>query len=408
MKKRLQYKLLILREFYYAGTLSCAELSTRIGKSIPFTGQLLANLVGEGTVVENGLAPSAGGRRPAMYSVKPDAMYVIAVAMDQLVTRVLVMDFENKPVMPLQQEELKLADNPEALVHLKALIERAIKKAKIPKKKILGVGIGMPGFIDPQKGVNYSFVSIDDNSISGYLNKELDVPVYIDNDSSIIALAEQHFGAAMGVGNAMVVNIGWGIGLGLILNHQLYRGGNGFAGEFSHIPFFDNNKVCSCGKKGCLETETSLKVILEKAEQGLKRKSTSAFLKKDFRTGSIEKDWQAIVKAAQMGDEYVVKLLTAAGYDIGRGVAVLIHLFNPELIVLSGRGAQAGRIWQAPVLQAVNEHCIPRLVGNTVVKMSTLGHKAELIGAAALVLENLSKTKRIQSLKTISPLPNTV
>ncbi|MCF3111035.1 ROK family protein [Niabella sp. CC-SYL272] len=408
MKKRLQYNLLVLKEFYYAGALSCAELSIRIGKSIPFTAQLLANLVAEGTVLENGLAPSAGGRRPAMYSVKPDAMYIIAVAMDQLVTRVVIMDFENKPVMPLLQEELKLADNPEALDHLKALVEDTIKKAKIPKKKILGVGIGMPGFIDPQKGVNYSFVSIDDNSISGYLHKELDMPVYIDNDSSIIALAEQHFGVAVGVGNAMVVNIGWGIGLGLILNHELYRGGNGFAGEFSHIPFFDNNKVCSCGKKGCLETETSLKVIIEKAEQGLKRKDASAFLKKDFRTGSVEKDWQAIVKAAQMGDEYVVKLLTAAGYDIGRGVAVLIHLFNPELIVLSGRGAQAGRIWQAPVLQAVNEHCIPRLVGNTLVKMSTLGYKAELIGAAALVLENLSKTKKIHPSKTIAPLPNTV
>ncbi|MBZ4189697.1 ROK family protein [Niabella beijingensis] len=393
MQKKIHYKKLVLREFYYAGSLSCAELSTRIGKSIPFTTQLLSDLAKEGVVVEDGLAPSNGGRRPVMYSVKPEAMYIIAVAMDQMVTRVAVMDFDNKPVMPLLQEELKLADNPEVLLHLKVLIEGAIKKAKISKKKVLGVGIGMPGFIDPQKGINYSFVSVDDNSISGYLQKELDVPVYIDNDSSIIALAEQHFGAAMGVGNAMVVNIGWGIGLGLILNNQLYRGGNGFAGEFSHIPFFDNNKVCSCGKRGCLETETSLKVLIDKAEQGLKKRASSAFLKKDFRTGSMERDWQAIVKAAQQGDEYVVRLLTGAGYDIGRGVAVLIHLFNPDLIVLSGRGSQAGRLWQAPVLQALAEHCIPRLVGNTLVKMSTLGHKAELVGAAALVLENQARMK---------------
>ncbi|MBZ4189694.1 ROK family protein [Niabella beijingensis] len=402
MQKRVHYKRLVLREFYYVGSLSCAELSTRIGKSIPFTTQLLSDLAKEGVVVEDGLAPSNGGRRPVMYSVKPEAMYIIAVAMDQMVTRVAVMDFDNKPVMPLLQEELKLTDNPEVLLHLKVLIEGAIKKAKISKKKVLGVGIGMPGFIDPQKGINYSFVSTEDSSISGYLQKELDIPAYIDNDSSIIALAEQHFGAAMGVPDAMVVNIGWGIGLGLILNNQLYRGGNGFAGEFSHIPFFDNNKVCSCGKRGCLETETSLKVIVEKAAQGLKRKTTSAFLKRDFRTDSIEKDWQAIVKAAQQGDEYVVRLLTGAGYDIGRGVAVLIHLFNPDLIVLSGRGSQAGRLWQAPVLQALAEHCIPRMTKNTMVTVSEIGYQAALVGAAALVAENLITERRLINNKTVA------
>ncbi|WP_300600222.1 ROK family transcriptional regulator [Niabella sp.] len=393
MQKRLQYKHSIFREFYYAGSLSCAELSARIGKSIPLTTQMINNLIEEGVVEENGLAPSNGGRRPAMYSVKPDAMYVVAVAMDQMITRIAIVDFHNKPVGVVAQHELLLAHNPNALQQLKTLIEQAIKKSKIPKKKVLGVGIGMPGFIDALQGINYSFFPNESKSIANYLDDALGIPVYIDNDSSIVALAEHRFGAAAGSRNAMVVNLGWGVGLGLILNNQLYRGENGFAGEFSHIPFFNNNKVCSCGKKGCLETETSLKVIIDKAEQGLKRKDVSTFLKKNFRTGSVEKDWQAIVKAAQVGDEYVVKLLTAAGYDIGRGVAVLIHLFNPELIVLSGRGAQAGRIWQAPVLQAVNEHCIPRLVGNTLVKMSVLGHKAELIGAAALVLEHLSRSK---------------
>ncbi|MCF3111038.1 ROK family transcriptional regulator [Niabella sp. CC-SYL272] len=401
MQKRLLYKHAIFREFYYAGSLSCAELSSRIGKSIPLTTQMLNNLIEEGVVEENGLAPSNGGRRPAMYAVKPDAMYLVAVAMDQLITRIAIVDFHNRPVSAVAQHELPLANNPNALQQLKTIIEQAIKKSKIPKKKVLGVGIGMPGFIDALQGINYSFFPNESKSIAGYLSHALGVPVYIDNDSSIVALAEHRFGAAAGTRNTMVVNLGWGVGLGLILNNQLYRGENGFAGEFSHIPFFNNNKVCSCGKRGCLETETSLKVIIEKAEQGLKRKSTAAFLKKDFRTGSVEQDWQAIVKAAQMGDEYVVKLLTAAGYDIGRGVAVLIHLFNPELIVLSGRGAQAGRIWQAPVLQAVNEHCIPRLVGNTLVKMSTLGHKAELIGAAALVLENLSRSKIKETAKKV-------
>ncbi|MGJ7030819.1 ROK family protein [Niabella hirudinis] len=400
MQKRLQYKHLIFREFYYAGSLSCAELSSRIGKSIPLTTQMINNLIKEGVVEENGLAPSNGGRRPALYSVKPDAMYVVAVAMDQMLTRIAVVDFHNKPVGAIVQQELLLANNPGALTQLKNAIEQAIKKSKIPKKKVLGVGIGMPGFIDAAQGINYSFFP-NESSITAFLGSALEIPVYIDNDSSIIALAEHRFGAAAGARNAMVVNLGWGVGLGLILNNQLYRGESGFAGEFSHIPFFNNNKICSCGKRGCLETETSLKVIIEKAEQGLKRKGSTSFLKKNFRTGAIEKDWQAIVKAAQSGDEYVIRLLTAAGYDIGRGVAVLIHLFNPELVLLSGRGAQAGRIWQAPVLQAVNEHCILRLAENTAVKVSQMGGRAELIGAAALVLENLVRARNKEHKKTL-------
>ncbi|WP_262492439.1 ROK family protein [Niabella ginsenosidivorans] len=278
MQKRLQYKYLILREFYYSNSLSCAELSARIGKSIPLTTQMLNDLMEEGLVEEEGLAPSNGGRRPLMYSIKKDAMYVVAVAMDQMVTRIAVIGFDNKPVGTPQHFDLELADNPDALVQLKGAIETALKKSKVPRKKILGVGIGMPGFIDARKGINYSFLSTDSNSsVSAYLNKELGVPVYIDNDSSIIALAEHHFGAAVNVRNAMVVNIGWGIGLGLILNDQLYRGENGFAGEFSHIPMYDNNKLCSCGKRGCLETETSLKVIIEKAEQGLKKRTHPVF-----------------------------------------------------------------------------------------------------------------------------------
>ena len=119
------------------------------------------------------------------------------------------------------------------------------------------VGIGMPGFVNAQKGINYTFLKSHNKSISNVICDKIGIPVYIDNDSSLIALTEQRFGAAMDKKNAMVINIGWGIGLGLILNGELFRGHDGFAGEFSHIPLFNNGKLCSCGKSGCLETETA-------------------------------------------------------------------------------------------------------------------------------------------------------
>jgi len=198
----------------------------------------------------------------------------------------------------------------------------------------------------------------------------------------------------------MVINIGWGVGLGLILNGELFRGHNGFAGEFSHIPIFDNNKLCECGKTGCLETETSLLVLIEKAAAGLKEGRLSS-LPSNFPSDYYEQDYEAIIAAALKGDQFVVELFSESGYNIGRGIAILIHLLNPELIVLSGRGAAAGKIWEAPIQNAINKHCIPRLSSNTKIKVSTLGHDAELIGASVLVMENIEKNNTVIKNKTV-------
>jgi predicted NBD/HSP70 family sugar kinase len=388
MGKKPFYKGLIFSEFYFAGTLSCADLSERIGKSLPLTMKLLNELIQEGYVRESGYAPSSGGRRPVMYTIRPDNLYILSVAMDQLVTRVSIMDMHNKHVAGIEKFELPLPKNSKALSSLGDILENVIKRSGIDREKIVGAGIGMPGFIDFKKGINYTYLEPESgNTITQFLSEKLRMPVYIDNDSSIIALAEFRFGSARNQRNAMVLNIGWGIGLGMILNGELFRGHNGFAGEFSHIPLFNNNTLCACGKTGCLETEASLLVVIEKTIEGLKTGRLSS-LGKQFPTGHSEQDWEAIVSAAIRGDQFVVELLSDTGYSIGRGVAILIHLLNPEAVILSGRGTLAGKVWQAPIQQALNEHCIPRLAVNTSVAISTLGYDAELIGSAALVMEH--------------------
>jgi predicted NBD/HSP70 family sugar kinase len=211
------------------------------------------------------------------------------------------------------------------------------------------------------------------------------LPVYIDNDSSLIALAEFYFGKGLDR-NTMVINIGWGIGLGMILNGELFRGHEGFAGEFSHLPLFLNGKLCWCGKVGCLETETSLLLIIDKARDGLAsgRLSSTKLLPSD----DLETAYQNIVSAVHEGNQFAAGLFSKAGYNIGRGIAILIHLLNPGKVILSGRGSSAGQIWLAPIQQALNEHCIPRLYKSTNIEVSTLGANAELIGAAALVMEH--------------------
>ncbi|GAA3944270.1 ROK family protein [Chitinophaga oryziterrae] len=384
-EKNLLYKNLIIKELYFAKTLSCADLSSRINRSLPFTAKLLAEMMEEGDVVETGYAASTGGRKPIIYSLRPDIMFVVSVAMDQFVTRIIISDMQGNYVTDIEKFELHLPEEPRWLAILTEKIQGVIHKSGLKRDRIMGIGIGMPGFVDARKGINYSFLEAGE-AVTSYITEKTGIPVHIDNDSSVIALAELKFGVARQKKNAMVVNIGWGIGLGMIVNGELFRGHDGFAGEFSHIPLFMNGKLCSCGKSGCLETETSLLIIAEKAKQGLKAGRASLLQQLPLET--FEEIHENILFAAIRGDQFAVELLSEAGYNIGRGVAILIHLFNPELVVLSGRGSLAGKIWQAPIQQAINEHCIPRLASNTEIEMSTMGYEAELIGAAALVIEN--------------------
>lgn len=375
----------ILKHLYFNSYESVSVLSNVFNKSIPLILKTINELIEEGFVVETGFAPSTGGRRAAMYSLKKD-LYTIAVAMDQFVTRIALMNMENAVVDEIVKLDLPLAKNDDALNQLVSAIETFIQNLEISKDKIIGIGIGMPGFIDAKKGLNYSFLNTD-KSICNIVKEVTGLPVFIDNDSSLIALAELKFGAAKNKTNAMVINIGWGVGLGIILNTGLYRGENGFAGEFSHISLFSNNKLCSCGKMGCLETETSLSVIIEKAQQGLTAGRTSV-LKNQLFNVDAETAFEFIVGAAKSGDQFAIELISKAAYEIGRGVSILIHLLNPELIILSGRGALAGKLWKVPMQQAINEYSIPRLATNTEIEISSMNYQAELIGAAALVMEN--------------------
>ncbi len=378
----------VIKKLYFSKYLSCADLCSQLDKSLPFMAKLVDELLEDGIIVETGFAPSTGGRKATMYSLRPDSFYVVSVSMDQLITQISLMDINNNFVGEVVKIELTLSKNSDSLHILAESLIVFIENLNINQNDILGIGIGMPGFIDSQKGINYSFLELPNSteSIADFLTKKTNLPVFIDNDSSLIALAELQFGKARNKQNVMVINIGWGVGLGMIIKGELYRGNIGFSGEFSHIPLFTNNILCSCGKSGCLETETSLLVLIKKVKEAIGAGRVTKLHEISFE--NPEEAYDMIIKYALEGDRLAVELLSEIGYKIGRGISILIHLLNPELIILSGRGSQAGKIWQTPIQQALNEYCIPRLAYNTEINISKLGYEAELIGAAALVIES--------------------
>lgn len=384
--KRHLFKKQLIKNLYFGGVLSSADLSTLTEKNLQITSKAINELVEEGAVIAAGYANSTGGRCPQLFTLKEDLMYVVAVAMDQLITRITLVDMKNKLIGKTKELELTLSNKPGLVDELGSELNQFILDSGVAKEKIAGIGIGMPGFVDAEKGLNYSFLKVMKGSIVTQLEFMTDLPVLIDNDSSLIALAEFRIGAAMGKQNVMVVNIGWGIGLGMILNKKLYRGNDGLAGELSHIPLFTNNKICSCGKMGCLETETSLLVVVQKAIAGIMQGKPTIL--KNLNLETTEEAAREISNAALKGDKFAIELISEAAYNIGRGIAILVHILNPQSIILSGRGSIGGKLWTTPVQQALNEHCIPKIAENLEIEISTLGDQAELYGAASLIMEH--------------------
>jgi predicted NBD/HSP70 family sugar kinase len=379
----------ILKHLYYRGSLSLTELSRLTKKSLPVVTTVVASMVEAGYLIDKGLAPSTGGRRASKFSINSKIdHYLVAVGMDQFVTRIAVFNLSNELVVPVKTLHLDINSDSDALGKLTSFINTFFSESGIDKSKLLGLGLCMPGFVNAKEGINHSYFLIENGNLRDYLSEQLSVPVFIDNDSSAIALAELHFGAARGMKEVMVVNMGWGIGLGMIINGSLFRGHNGYAGELSHIPLSKSDNLCFCGKRGCLEVDASLLVIAEKAKEALKDGAKSKL--REYFTLNEKLPAEYLLQAAQEGDQLAISLLSEATFTVGKGIATLIHIMNPQRIVISGRGAEAGRILLAPINQALNEYCIQRLFENTEIVVSDLAHGADLIGAATLVIENFN------------------
>lgn len=180
----------------------------------------------------------------------------------------------------------------------------------------------------------------------------------------------------------MYVNVSWGLGMGLIIDGKLYYGKSGFSGEFGHYPTFDNDKLCHCGKKGCLETETSGRYIYDKFMEKLGNGNTS-ILSETFKSkGDISLD--EIVQAALKDDMLAIELIEEVGSTLGKNLAGIINIFNPELVVIGGVLSQSGDYLFLPLKSAIKKYSLNMVSNDSILKLSKLGAKAGVIGACLL------------------------
>jgi len=372
----------IIKAIYFNPDSTCLEISKQVENSIPNVTKNINDLIKNGIVFENGHGSSRGGRKPLLYSLVPDSLYTVSVAMNQLNVQAAIMDITGNIISDIIEFDVDIYKDADTLELVIAQVLRLVEVSPVAKGKIMAVGISMPGVIDVEKGVNKSYFKNHSKSIGDVLSERIGIPVFIDNDSAAIALAELKLGLGRTIKEIMVVNIGWGIGLGMIVNGKIFRGATGYAGEFSHIPLFKNGKVCRCGKVGCLETETSLIIIANKAKAEIAAPGITD-------SSNMLEIINSVFALAREGNSAAIKLITEAGYHLGQAIAILIHIMNPQVVVLSGKGREAGRVWLAPIEQAINELCIPTLLNESGVVLSPIEKFAQLKGTAGMIIENL-------------------
>lgn len=388
-------KLSILKSLYFTSPQSIAELSNAIGKSVPNITTTVNKLLENNLIEQNGHAPSTGGRRAAQFVPKTDNLpLILCVAIDQFYTSVVVVDFQNnfKSEIITKKIDLKEAASFDKLTDL---IQELFSQQTF--KNIYGIGVTIPGFVDSNTGKNDSY-SADSKfyDLKSNIAQVFKVPTFVENDSSAIAIAEHQFGQGEKSKNVMVVNLNWGVGLGMILDNELYRGHSGYAGEFSHIPLSNVSKLCSCGKKGCLEVEASLLAAVDFAHEKLQLGEDS-FLRDQFQKNKLITGDQ-LLEAANMGDQLALEAIHRIGYMLGKGIATLIHIINPEKVIISGRGAKAKNVLLPQVQSAIYEFSIQRLSQHTIIQFSTT-ENIQLLGSACITIANADKNiyKRLKT-----------
>jgi len=259
----------------------------------------------------------------------------------------------------------------------------------LDRKKIIGLGIGIPGLIDPKnrKVVFSAVLGWKDVSVDGFLGI-MDVPIFIEDNVRAITLGELWYGAGIGKDNLLCIGAGRGISAGIVIDGAIYSGPNDRAGEFGHMVIEKDGKKCKCGNYGCLEPYVSTETIIEKVLEGIENNAYTRFSPKDE-----DRLFEEIVQAGKEGDKFILNIFEEVGEYLGIGIANIINFFNPELIILADELSKAGELILEPVKRAIRLHALPPIPE---IVISKLGALACAIGSATLAVKELLYSKSDQ------------
>lgn len=368
---------IILNTIKTMGPVARAKVARITGLSPATVTGITADLIAEEWVFEKETGNSSGGRRPILLAINPNGRYIVGIKLMEDAAVGALTDLE-AAIISRQTVSLSSMDHdPEVLLGVLAgMVETLLSQAGVQRNKLLGVGLGLAGIVDSGRGllVQSPFLGWHDVPIRDMLKELVRVPVIIDNDVNTLTMTEKWFGEGQGMDNFLTITVGRGIGLGIVVNRQVYRGAHGGAGEFGHTVADPHGEICDCGKRGCLETFVG--------DHGLVR-AANAVLSKSI--SCVDE----LLFLADSGDKQAQAVFARAGEILGYSVANIINVFDPQRIIVSGEGARYGKWLFDPMRSAVQQHTLPALRSSIEIRIELLGDDAWARGAASLVIREL-------------------
>ena len=372
------------------GRLSRVELARQAGLSKPTVSNIVEHLLREGLVREVGTRPTLpqGGRPPSLLEYNGAALSLVGVHFGVHHTHVALADAVGT-VLARVAEPAVLGDPQRSVRQVRRMVRSLVAAGGDEAGTLRHAGVSVPGPIDPTTGrcIVAPNLGWRDEPVRDMLAAALGIPTTSANLTSVAALAEGKLGAARGVRSYAWVYTGTGIGAGLVMNGEIFTGGSGHTGEVGHCPVVEGGELCNCGNRGCLETVAGSLAITRWANEALRRGDSTLLRDHD---GPL--DAEVVARMAGRGDRVAQDILRDAGAHLGRGIAYLLNIVGPEMVVIGGPLVQAGDLYLDAISQAAAHTLLQRPVP---VVASTLGPHAGLLGAVQLAVDASSRSYRI-------------
>lgn len=368
---------LVLRTVQAERELSQADLARRLGLARSTVLAIVDGLLKQGLLIELGQGVSGGGRRPTLLALDGEAFHLVGVDIGASHVTVVVMNLRAE-ILSRQSRPWKVRDDaPGTLALVEELIAKVLSESRAGRRALVGVGVGVPSPVDVRSPGQVSpfvmpkWTGVD---IAARLEARFGVPVRLDNDANLGALWEARWGNGVNVDNLAYVKVATGVGAGLVLDGRIFRGARGVAGEIGHVSSDSSGPLCACGLRGCLNTLIGTEPLLERARA--RRKKPQAY-----------PELSDLLDAALAGDPVAVETLDYAGRQLGLGLAMLLNLANPALVVVGGGIVRAGELLLGPLRQTVARHCFSENFSHARILPSRLDESATARGAATLLLD---------------------
>ncbi len=366
------------------GNISRTDIAKVTGLGLSTITNIIEELIKENLVTEVGTGDSHGGRKPVLLKFNGDYGVIVGMKIEKQDVKMCLANLEGK----ISHKHQFSYTSKEAMQLTTVIIEQleGFIKRNESDSKVVGIGIATPGLVDQENNeVVYSPILKMDHGDLKPIGRHFDVPLIIDNDANVFALAEKWIGAGRDYRNFIGVTVGAGVGAGIVIDHTLFRGDFGGAGELGHITINQGDRLCYCGQRGCLELYASDAYLVDEAERMVSIGVPT--LMGSFNPITPE----SIVKAAERGDQYAQELLEKQGENLALGIKNMVHLFNPEAIILGGEGLRENDFLLKGLHKELAVHFFIKHPRKLQFETSQLGEDVWLIGACALVVSHLFK-----------------